>query len=167
MNQWWPFFTSSCSLTGPQWSAVLIITIKLSSLWTTAKILLNFLYSYSCTQIKHLVPCSLIYTLVLMVWLDGIKYSSPPLAPTAWTRQHLPTIADNFWDLYFGGIWYRADSRFAPSQWETALLCNYVSHWLGTSLESALWYYFLLVWHHVAFINKLVKKKWPFPYNFI
>ena len=31
----------------------------------------------------------------------------------------------------------RADSRFAPSQWETALLCNDVSHWLGGSLESA------------------------------
>ena len=35
-----------------------------------------------------------------------------------------------------------ADSRFAPSQWETALLCNNVSHWLGANLESALhqWY---------------------------
>ena len=33
---------------------------------------------------------------------------------------------------------YRADSRFAPSQWETALLCNDVSQWLGASLESAL-----------------------------
>ena len=32
----------------------------------------------------------------------------------------------------------RVDSRFEPSQWETALLCNDVSHWLGTSLESAL-----------------------------
>ena len=31
-----------------------------------------------------------------------------------------------------------ADSRFAPSQWETALLCNDVSHWLGANLESAL-----------------------------
>ena len=31
-----------------------------------------------------------------------------------------------------------ANSRFAPSQWETALLCNDVSHWLGASLESAL-----------------------------
>ena len=31
----------------------------------------------------------------------------------------------------------RADSRFAPSQWETALLCNDVSHWLGVSLEYA------------------------------
>ena len=32
----------------------------------------------------------------------------------------------------------RADSRFVPSQWDTALLCNDVSHWQGASLESAL-----------------------------
>ena len=32
----------------------------------------------------------------------------------------------------------RADSRFAPSQRETALLCNYVSDWLGTRPQSAL-----------------------------
>ena len=32
----------------------------------------------------------------------------------------------------------RADSRFAPSQWETALPCNNVSHWPGANLESAL-----------------------------
>ena len=36
--------------------------------------------------------------------------------------------------------WYRTDSSFASSQWETALLCNNVSHWPGASLESALWY---------------------------
>ena len=28
---------------------------------------------------------------------------------------------------------YRADSRFAPSQWKTVLLCNDVSHWLSTT----------------------------------
>ena len=28
----------------------------------------------------------------------------------------------------------RADSRFAPSQWETSLQSNDVSHWLGTNL---------------------------------
>ena len=32
---------------------------------------------------------------------------------------------------------YTADSRFAPIRWETALLCNDFSHWLGASLESA------------------------------
>ena len=29
----------------------------------------------------------------------------------------------------------RADSRLAPSQWETALQSNAVSHWLGANLE--------------------------------
>ena len=33
---------------------------------------------------------------------------------------------------------YRADSRLAPSQWETALQCNAVSHWPGANLDSAL-----------------------------
>ena len=31
-----------------------------------------------------------------------------------------------------------AYSRFVPNQWETALLCNDVSHWLGTNLETTL-----------------------------
>ena len=30
---------------------------------------------------------------------------------------------------------YRVDSKFAPSQWETVLLCHDVSHWLGANLE--------------------------------
>ena len=33
---------------------------------------------------------------------------------------------------------FRANSRFAPNQCETVLLCNDVCHWLGASLESAL-----------------------------
>ena len=33
---------------------------------------------------------------------------------------------------------YRADTRFWPSQCETWLLCNNVSHWLGANLESVL-----------------------------
>ena len=32
----------------------------------------------------------------------------------------------------------RAASRLAPSQWETTLQSNAVSHWLGTKLDSAL-----------------------------
>ena len=35
---------------------------------------------------------------------------------------------------------YRADSRLAPSQWETVLLCNDIYNWLGTNRESALIY---------------------------
>ena len=38
-------------------------------------------------------------------------------------------------------LYARADFRFGPSQWETALLCNDVSHWLGANLESLLVYH--------------------------
>ena len=50
------------------------------------------------------------------------------------------SIRDNKVTLYGLPLWYRADSRFAPSQWEVALLCNAISHWLGANLESTLWY---------------------------
>ena len=36
-------------------------------------------------------------------------------------------------------LYHSADSRLAPSQWQTALLCNDISHWLGASLESAMY----------------------------
>ena len=51
------------------------------------------------------------------------------------------------WSIGGSGIFYfgqhclindRADSRFVPSQWETSLQSNAVSHWLGADLESAL-----------------------------
>ena len=49
-----------------------------------------------------------------------------------------------WWHLYITlspiCIYYRADSRFVLSQWETALLRNDISHWLGASLQSALYY---------------------------
>ena len=37
---------------------------------------------------------------------------------------------------------HRVESRFAPSRWETALLCNDVSHWLGASIKLGLDYVF-------------------------
>ena len=45
---------------------------------------------------------------------------------------------------------YKAHSRLANSQLETALLCNDVSHWLGANLESALQY--LLVFNRMCII---------------
>ena len=51
--------------------------------------------------------------------------------------------------------YYWADSRFAPIQWETALLCNDVSHWLGANLEPILYYEPVpLMFHHIkALLN--------------
>ena len=39
-------------------------------------------------------------------------------------------------------LWFltlRADSRLAPSQWETSLQSNTFSHWLGANLEASLY----------------------------
>ena len=52
-----------------------------------------------------------------------------------WFSSHL--------DLLFYFI-YRADFRLAPSQWETSLQSNAVSHWLGANLDSALYIYIYL-----------------------
>ena len=43
----------------------------------------------------------------------------------------------------------RADSRLVPSQCETLLQSNAVSHWLGTNLESAMWPWW--VKHHTLY----------------
>ena len=52
---------------------------------------------------------------------------------------HLDSVVFAGEDIHCGllPVIHRADSRFAPNQWETALLCNDASHWLGASLESA------------------------------
>ena len=45
--------------------------------------------------------------------------------------------------------WYhlgRAESRFAPSQWETSLQSNAFSHWLGANLDSTLPWYSACKW---------------------
>ena len=43
------------------------------------------------------------------------------------------------WDTShaFFSVMCRADARFAPSQWETLLLCSNVSHWLGASRDDS------------------------------
>ena len=53
------------------------------------------------------------------------------------TRIIAPVMADMLYFSCHGACCYRAESRFAPSQWETVLLCNNISHWLGAGLESA------------------------------
>ena len=54
-----------------------------------------------------------------------------------WNSRAFSTGVSTVWAL---SILNRADSRFVPSQWETSLQSNTVSHWLGTNLESALLY---------------------------
>ena len=49
-----------------------------------------------------------------------------------------PIFPDCFTSTRYKWSNLRTKSRFAPSQWETVLFCNDVSHWLGANLESAL-----------------------------
>ena len=63
---------------------------------------------------------------------------------TGWVNlnhDHLQTADDDVSIRVNGKYirYYRADSRFAPSQWETVLLCNDVSHWLGACPKSTLY----------------------------
>ena len=44
----------------------------------------------------------------------------------------------------YNNMFFRADCRLSHNQWETALLCSDVSHWLGASPESALFLFFLI-----------------------
>ena len=54
----------------------------------------------------------------------------------SFTERHTPLVG-----LITTPYVSRTDSRFAPSQWETALLCNAISHWLGANLKSSLCQY--------------------------
>ena len=66
--------------------------------------------------------------------------------------------------LVIGLVEYISNSSFAPSQWETALLCNDVSHWLVASQESAL-EYIPRIMHLVRMFLAATKQlyKWYFP----
>ena len=86
-------------------------------------------------------PCGCGFPIVLdvghciifpLVYLSAIEQTSSPRTWLTSMKFHTPYwVPEPPQDI-------RADSRFVPCQWETALLCNDVSHWLGASLESTL-----------------------------
>ena len=75
-----------------------------------------------------------------MLWLVRDKLLGVPafVKLVNWLLLSLVGLASLYMDWGYLQWQRRADSRFAPSQWETPLLCNDVSHWLVASLESAL-----------------------------
>ena len=60
---------------------------------------------------------------------------------------------------------FRADARLARSQWETSLLGNVVSHWLGENLDSALGVDMHSL-HTAVFCFVVVKNGWILPIYF-
>ena len=64
--------------------------------------------------------------------------NSQPSTPSS-VRAVLRSFVIKFRMVQWPNQYYpRADSRFAPSLWETPLQSNAVSHWLGANLESTL-----------------------------
>ena len=64
-------------------------------------------------------------------WQDGIFILNREPGLPVFEAPHVCLNPDYCWV-------HRADSRLAPSQWETLLQSNTGSHWLGANLESAL-----------------------------
>ena len=60
------------------------------------------------------------------------------LSRPQWVKHHTVYPLNYYGFVHCCVLESRADFRFAPSQWETALLCNKVSQWLGANLESNL-----------------------------
>ena len=89
---------------------------------------------------------------------------------------HILWLLSPTWTLWFPNhnvypagkhsIRYSADSRYAPCQWETVLLCNDVSHWLGANLEWALMS--LITWYHYTlWVPPLCSVGWECLWNFL
>ena len=64
---------------------------------------------------------------------DTMTCSLGQILPSPWQHDTIPASPGHSWASI-----NRDDSRLVPSQWETSLQSNAVSHWLGANLESAL-----------------------------
>ena len=82
--------------------------------------------SYCCGKI------SITYHWLQQIRLCPISLKGPAYENTPWSNLYAIDFKLHFLVLF------RDESKFPPNQWETALLFNGVSHWLGAILESAL-----------------------------
>ena len=68
----------------------------------------------------------------------SLAAARPTARPPARTVTTIPLQPGGLRGKNLEGIYIcRADPRLVPSQWETSLQSNAVSHWLGANLESA------------------------------
>ena len=75
-----------------------------------------------------------------LVW--NLNFTKQEASTTIWNSHWFISLYLYYFVLYteisLPVVILRADFRFVPSQWETSLQNNTISHWLGTNLESAL-----------------------------
>ena len=97
----------------------------------------NYLSNRSISSVMHLNHKAVRHNYFLCICLCPVQHT------TIWLNscrsEHVcvyqGTRSVLVWGILLEPI-LRADSRFAPNQWEMALQNNDVSHWLGANLES-------------------------------
>ena len=94
-----------------------------------------FWMSLCCQEVLYLEDDSSLWTDSWESWTSG-AYSNLEGYGWNWPVLNLKMAQNDTKHMH------RTDSRFNPSQWEMALFCNDITHWLGASLESALYAYF-------------------------
>ena len=110
---------------------------------------LQWLYCWSLGMDKEFHPtlyngCN--YLSMLGLKLNLISKRRPRTSGTIMLTSDSLSVAVYFLTVKTGGCFnikmpsyqHRADSSFVPSQWQMALLCNAISHWLDAYLESTL-----------------------------
>ena len=120
---------------------------------------LLYIFIHSVIHRDVSVPCIFTLSDIYPVWVDAFAGLILGLCPTNETHRYRVTLSLIGW----AQTQNRADSRLAPSQWETSLQSNAVSHWLGANLESALFCllrYFSLLYE--AEWTQLVSHTFPF-----
>ena len=77
---------------------------------------------------------------IIIQSISNHEVSTAPVDGLAWpgARVSAGTVMTDFGYVFIWDGTARADSRLVPSQWETSLQSNAVSHWLAANLESAL-----------------------------
>ena len=120
---------------------ILISLIKVwisSAIWSAVEILP---YSQLLTLWAHDTRQTLLTAWALCWWSQTDLTNDAVMGMNDYTR------TGNSHHLQTTGWYLRVDSRLAPSQWETSLQSNAVSHWLGANLESALYLNMMRSWH--------------------
>ena len=99
----------------------------------TVSILLHII---SICSFDRLIFCSVSMILIdILIWITEYNKIKIALLWVIWLMAD-SRFAPSQWET---SLLFMADSRFAPRQWETSLQSNAVCHWLGTSLKSGLW----------------------------
>ena len=134
MSHWWLKLSCWCT-----WNFT-VFYWAISPIYRMVISILVRLYLYCCRSARHPLLEYWRYCSLLVnhhhIHIESVPVTSRSVhAPLIRSGSH-PESHHQYMEYIPSNI--RADSRFASSQWETALLCNGITHWLGASLESAL-----------------------------